>query len=51
MQLHAGIDKNKQSSKALFCKLFFSKLLFFTYLDNSGSITVPTAIPATARFI
>ena len=48
----AGIDKNKQSSKALFCKLvIFLKLLFLIYLDSSGSMTVPTAIPATARFI
>ena len=48
----AGTDKNKQSSKALFCKSkALSKLLFLIFLDNSGSITVPTAIPATARLI
>ena len=48
----AGTDKNKQSSKALFCKLVtFLILLFFICFDSSGSITVPTAIPAIARFI
>ena len=48
----AGMDKNKQSSRALFCKsLIRLILLIFTYFDKLGSITVPTAIPATARFI
>ena len=52
MMAAAGKDRNRQSSKALFCKFIArSKFLFLRYLDNSGSITVPTAIPAIARFI
>ena len=48
----AGMLKNKLNSKALFwIRFIFSFLLFWTYLESWGSITVPIAIPAIARLI
>ena len=48
----AGKDKSKHNSIDLFCILnaseIFPALIFF---DNSGSATVPIAIPAIAKLI
>ena len=48
----AGIDSNKESSKDLLW-IFdsFFMFLFLNAFDSTGSDTVPTAIPAIARFI
>ena len=46
---HAGTDKSRQSSSDLFCMLCASRQFpIFIFLDNSGSATVPIAIPAMA---
>ena len=48
----AGKLKNKLNSKALFCNsLVFNELLLLICRLKFGSITVPIAIPAIARFI
>tara|TARA_X000000368_G_C22612880_1_gene528782 strand:+ start:420 stop:581 length:162 start_codon:yes stop_codon:yes gene_type:complete len=48
----AGKLKNKLSSKALFCNsIVFTELLFLICRLKFGSITVPMAIPAIAKFI
>ena len=48
----AGILKNKLNSRALFwIRFILSFLLPWTCLESWGSITVPIAIPAIARFI
>ena len=48
----AGKLKKRLSSKALFCNfIVLIELLLFICLLKFGSITVPIAIPAIARFI
>ena len=48
----AGNDRARDNYKDLFCKILIEFLSFsFIFFERFGKTTVPTAIPAIAKFI